>query len=158
MDILKKILENSRYIVLLAVISTLFLSLSMFLLNTFITGKTIFHMFSHLGTVKAGAETAHMIAILDSFLLAVILYIFSIALYELFIGKLDLPKWLAIKDLDDLKKKLSSVIALMLGVVFLEHVVDWKDSKSTMEFAIAIALIICALVLYMWAKPSGDKK
>lgn len=157
MDILKKILENSKYAVLLAVFSTLLLSLGMFVINTFLAAKTVFNMFAHIGSAKAGGETAHMIAILDSFLLAVILYIFSIALYELFIGKLSMPKWLSIKDLDDLKKKLSSVIALMLGVVFLEHVVDWKDSKSTMEFAIAIALIIGVLVFYMKSKPGSEK-
>lgn len=157
MDILKKILENSRYAVILAVFSTLILSLAMFVWNSILTAKTIYGMFAHLGSVKAGTEIAHMVAILDSFLLAVILYIFAVALYELFIGKLDLPKWLNIKDLDDLKKKLSSVIALMLSVTFLEHIVDWKNPEGTMYFAISIALIIAALVLYMWAKPSKEK-
>lgn len=157
MDILKKILENSRYVVLLAVVSTFILSLAMFVWNTILTLKTVYHMFTHLGSVQAGSETAHMVAILDSFLLAVILYIFSVALYELFIGKLNLPKWLIVKDLDDLKKKLSSVIALMLGVTFLEHVVDWKNPDATLKFAVSIALIIGVLVFYMNSKSSSDK-
>ena len=158
MDVVKKILENSRYVVLLGIFSTFFLSLALFVLNTFETAKTIFKLFSNLGTVKVGAETAHLVAILDGFLLAVILYIFSVALYELFIGHLDLPDWLNINDLDDLKKKLSSVITLMLGVIFLEHVVDWKNPEETLYFAAAIALIMMTLILYMYlTKGKGDK-
>lgn len=155
---MKKLLENSRYIVLLAVFSSLALSAALFLWNTIQTGITLLHMFDGIGTEHAIAPTAHMVGILDSFLLAVILYIFAVAIYELFIDDLDLPDWLNIKDLDDLKKKLSSVIALMLGVTFLEHVVQWKDGQETMYFAIAIALIISSLVFYMRSKVSEPDK
>jgi len=93
-----------------------------------------------------------MVAVIDSYILAVILYIFSVAMYELFIGKLTLPEWLAIKDLDDLKKKLSSVIVLMLAVTFLEHLVKWEKPQDTLMFAVAIAVVIFSLIFYMKLK------
>ena len=105
---------------------------------------------------EAAGATAHAVAILDSFILAVILYIFAIALYELFIGELKLPEWLIIKDLDDLKKKLSSVIALMLAVTFLEHLAEWSDPQGTLMFAAAIAAVIFALVFYMKTKEKKE--
>ncbi|MBI5683243.1 MAG: YqhA family protein [Deltaproteobacteria bacterium] len=149
---MKTILEKSKYIVLLAVIATLLASVSTFIWATLNMFSTIIHMFMDFGTVETSEVTAHTGAILYSFILAVILYIFSIALYELFIGRLNLPEWLDIKDLDDLKKKLSSVIALMLAVTFLEHLTKWNDPQGTLFFGIAIGVVIFALIFYMKVK------
>ena len=133
-------------------------------------------MFADIVSPEASGTTAHAVAILDSFILAVILYIFAIALYELFIGELKLPEWLVIKDLDDLKKKLSSVIALMLAVTFLEHLAEWEDAQGTLMFAvtflehlaewedapgtlmfaIAISAVVMALVFYMKTKEKKE--
>jgi uncharacterized membrane protein YqhA len=94
----------------------------------------------------------HMISALDSLLLAIVLYIFSIAIYELFFGKIDVPDWLVIENLDGLKEKLASVIILILAVTFLEHLVEWKDAKETLMFGVSIAAILIALVFYMQHK------
>lgn len=150
---MKRLLEKSRYIVLLAVISTLAASVSLFVWVTVKTAVTVFKMFAHLGEIEGAAVvTAQMVAVLDAFFLAVILYIFAVAIYELFIGTLDMPSWLVINNLDDLKRKLSSVIALMLAVTFLEHVTQWKDPHSTLLFAVAIAMVMAVLVFYMKGK------
>src|SRR3972149_11632722 len=139
---LKTILENAKYTVILAVLSSLAASVSLFIWASIKMFVTLYHMFVDMVSPEASGTTAHAVAILDSFILAVILYIFAIALYELFIGELKLPEWLVIKDLDDLKKKLSSVIALMLAVTFLEHLAEWEDAQGTLMFAVAIAVVI----------------
>ncbi|MBI5892154.1 MAG: YqhA family protein [Deltaproteobacteria bacterium] len=151
---MKTILEKSKYIVILAVVALLFASASTFVWATIKMFSTIFHMFLDIGGAETSEVTAHTVAILDSFILAVILYIFSIALYELFIGRLNMPEWLDIKNLDDLKKKLSSVIALMLAVTFLEHLTKWEDPSGTLMFGIAIGAVIFALIFYMKIKES----
>ncbi|MBI3753589.1 MAG: YqhA family protein [Deltaproteobacteria bacterium] len=153
---MKALLENAKYAVILAVISSLAASVSIFVWSSVKMLLAILHMFSGLFSSEATGMAAHMVAILDSFILAVILYIFAIALYELFIGDLNLPDWLVIKDLDDLKKKLSSVIALMLAVTFLEHLAEWNDPQGTLMFAIAIAAVIFALVFYMKMKEKKE--
>jgi uncharacterized membrane protein YqhA len=84
---------------------------------------------------------------MDVFLIATALLIFSLGLYELFIGKLDLPQWLAIRDLEDLKDKLRAVIIFVMTVIFLEHLVLWQDPASTLRFGGAIAIMIAALCL-----------
>src|SRR3990172_2736365 len=149
---MKTILENAKYVVMLAVLSTLAASISIFIWASVQMAIVIFHLFADIFSAEAAGTTAHAVAILVSFILAVILCIFSIALYELFIGELKLPEWLIIKNLDDLKKKLSSVIALMLAVVFLEHVVKWTDAKETLMFGISIGVVIFALIFYMKTK------
>ena len=155
---MKKILESTSYIVLLAVFSMLAASVALFVSATIQTALTIFHMFGNITSPEASGVTTHLVSILDMFLLAVVLYIFAIALYELFIEELKLPEWLIIKDLDGLKKKLSGVIALMLAVTFLEHLVKWEDPKGTLMFGAAIGIVIFALVFYMKAKEKDSKE
>ncbi|MEI8223805.1 MAG: YqhA family protein [bacterium] len=149
---MKKLLENSRYIVYFAVVSSLIASLATFVWATVRMLTTLYHMFLEMGGEGANFATTHLVGILDAFILAVIFYIFSVALHELFIGDLDLPNWLEIRTLDDLKKKVSSVIALMLAVTFLEHITQWVDPLGTLYFGIAIAVVIFALIFYMKEK------
>ena len=53
----------------------------------------------------------------DFFLLSIVLYIMSVGLYSLFIDdKIEMPSWLEIHTLDDLKEKLVSVIVVVMGV------------------------------------------
>jgi len=61
-----------------------------------------------------------------------------------------------LENLDDLKKKLSSVIALMLAVTFLEHLAEWEDAPGTLMFAIAISAVVMALVFYMKTKEKKE--
>ena len=49
-----------------------------------------------------------LIQLVDAFLIAVVLYFFAVGVYELFIGELALPDWMAVHDLHALKAKLSS--------------------------------------------------
>jgi len=150
---MKYLLENARYAVILALISSLIASIVIVIWASIKTMLIVYHLlFTEILSPEATEATAHAVTILDSFILAVIFYIFAIALYELFISDLDLPEWLVIKNLDDLKKKLSSVIALMLAVIFLEHLTKWDNPQGTLMFGIAIAAVILALVFYMKSK------
>ncbi len=58
-------------------------------------------------------------------MLAVVLYIMAVGLYELFIDdNLDLPAWLVIHNLEDLKEKLVGVVIVVLAVFFLGRVIE----------------------------------
>lgn len=158
---LKFILEKGKYIILLAVVSTFLASTATFIWGTtkMITNVVtlITGLITHLPVqaLQTGEEInsgVQMIAALDSLLLAIVLYIFSIAIYELFFGEINVPEWLVIKNLDGLKEKLASVIILILAVTFLEHLVEWKDAKETLMFGVSIAAILIALVFYMQQK------
>ena len=71
---------------------------------------------------------------MDIFLIATVLFIFAMGMYELFIEKINLPEWLIINNLHDLKAKLSSVIILVMGITFLKHLVEWTDPQGTLYF------------------------
>ena len=81
-------------------------------------------------------------------LLATALLIFAIGLYELFVEDIEMPEWLEVHSLHDLKAKLASVIVLVLGVSFLAHLAEWKDARETLEFGLAVAVVAAALIAF----------
>lgn len=149
---LKFILEKGKYIILLAVVSTFLASTATFIWGTTKMIANVVNLITGLITHEEIHSGVHMISALDSLLLAIVLYIFSIAIYELFFGKINVPEWLVIENLDGLKEKLASVIILILAVTFLEHLVEWNDAKETLMFGVSIAAILIALVFYMQQK------
>lgn len=153
---LKFLLEKGKYVILLAVVSTFLASVATFIWGTVKMITNVVSLTAGLITHEGGHSGVQMIASLDSLLLAIVLYIFSVAIYELFFGKINVPDWLVIENLDGLKEKLASVIILILAVTFLEHLVEWKDAKETLMFGVSIAAVLISLVFYMQHK-KGEK-
>ena len=138
--------EGSRYLVVIGVISSLIASLAVFVWGLVKTGVVV------LGLLRTGGAdpltVVRLIELMDKFLIAVGLYIFAVGLYELFIGDLDLPDWLVIHDLHDIKSRLSQILILFMAVTFLEHLVEWKEPLATLYFAMAITLVMGALIAF----------
>ena len=72
-----------------------------------------------------------LIAVVDVFLIATVLFVVAVSLYEMFIGDLKLPEWMVAHNLYELKSKLSGVIILVMAMKFLEKLVDWKAPQDT---------------------------
>jgi uncharacterized membrane protein YqhA len=143
---MKKLLEKSVYLVLIAVVSSLLASLAAFLWGAVKTVVVVKHLAFSLG--KDVTASVELIALMDSFLIATALLIFSIGLYELFIEDVTMPAWLKVHNLHDLKAKLSSVMILMMAVAFLEHLVEWKDPQGTLLLGLAAAVVSSMLVAF----------
>ena len=160
----EKILWNSRYIVLAAVVASMFTSLAMFYMAT----VDAIVMISHLGeyampslsiderALLRSTTVTHVVEIIDGYLLATVLLIFALGLYELFISKIDVAEnakvsgsVLVIHSLDDLKNRLAKVILMILIVKFFEHAISMKytDALSLLYLSGGIALIGLALYL-----------
>lgn len=157
-------LWNSRYIVLLAVVSSLLASAAMFYLAT----VDAYFMVSHLGEYMSpvlsseergamrGVYITHVVEIIDGYLLASVLLIFSLGLYELFISRIDeaagsetSSNVLLITSLDDLKSRLAKVVLMILIVKFFEHVLgtEFETPQDLLYLAGGIALIGLSLFL-----------
>lgn len=144
---MKRLLENSKYLVLIAVFFSLAASVAAFLWGGLKTVEVIILLVTSAG--KASHASIDLIALMDTFLIATALFLFSVGLYELFIEDLSLPPWLVIHDLHDLKLKLSSVIILVLAVIFLEHFVEWKDPLGTLYLGLAGAIVSASLIAFI---------
>jgi uncharacterized membrane protein YqhA len=143
---MKSILEKSKYLALVGVIALLFAAIAAFAWGTLKTVGVISLVITSMGMDKA--ITVEFIQIVDSFLIATALLIFTVSLYELFIGKLDLPEWMLAHNLYELKTKLSSMVVLVMGVKFLEKLLDVKDAAGLMQTGIATALMSAVLIAF----------
>ncbi|HEX6014828.1 MAG TPA: YqhA family protein [Geminicoccaceae bacterium] len=94
------------------------------------------------------------IKLIDLVLLATILQVVAIGLYSLFIARdIPVPEWLRTADVDDLKCKLAGIVAVMLGVLFLEQVIQSGGEGELLALGIAIAAVIAALSYFIKVHP-----
>jgi uncharacterized membrane protein YqhA len=115
------------------------------------TVRAIAGAFTGVLTIKNA--TLEFIEIADVFLLATVLYIMALGLYELFIDdSLPLPAWLEIRTLDDLKDKLVGVVVVVMAVLFLGSVIGGGDAEALMMRGVGIAAVIAALGYFLGRK------
>ena len=97
-----------------------------------------------------------MVEVIDGYLLAAILLIFALGLYELFISRIDdavgdqaSANVLVINSLDDLKTRLGKVILMVLVVKFFEFGISMNivEPMGLLLFGGGIALVGVALWL-----------
>lgn len=143
---MEKVLEKSKYLILIAVVSSLVGSVAAFLWGALKTVTVIVEIITTYG--KDPHAAISLIGLMDTFLIATALFIFAVGMYELFIKDVPLPQWLVIRNLHDLKVRLSSVIILVMAVIFLEHLVEWKDPQGTFYFGLSVAVVSAALIAF----------
>lgn len=143
---MKFILEKSRYLALIGVLSLLVAAVAAFGWGTLKTITTVFLVIQSMG--KEASITVEFIEIVDAFLIATAILIFAVSLYELFIDKLDLPDWMLAHNLYELKGKLSSMIVLVMGVKFLQKLLEVKDTEDLLRTGIATALMSAVLIAF----------
>jgi uncharacterized membrane protein YqhA len=89
------------------------------------------------------------IEVADIFLLAVVLYIMALGLYELFIDpNLPLPEWLVVRSLEDLKEKLVGVVVVVLAIFFLGRLIESDNPQEALYLGVGIAAVIAALAYF----------
>ncbi|MBI5945984.1 MAG: YqhA family protein [Chloroflexi bacterium] len=143
---MKTILEKSRYLAIIGVISLLIAALAAFAWGTLKTINTALLVIQSAG--KNAGITINLIEIVDSFLIATAILIFAASLYELFIGTLVLPDWMLAHNLYELKAKLSSMIVLVMAVKFLEKLLELKDTEALLQTGIATSLVSAVLIAF----------
>ena len=144
---MKKLLERSRYLVVIAVVASLVAAVAAFGWGAVETILVVGRL------VTAELDGRHEVAVsfiqlMDTFLIATGLVIFALGLYELFVGELELPEWLRLHDLHDLKARLGSIIILVMVVAFLEHLVEWTSASDTLRFGGAVAVVAAVLIAF----------
>ena len=163
----EKLLWSSRHMVLAAVIASLLLSLLLFV----ITAVDVVGLLSHASDYFVASiedrkvlkieMVAHTVGAIDGFLLATILLIFSLGLYELFISDIDeakksgqSAKVLVINSLDDLKSKLAKVILMILVVTFFEVSLSMSFTSALDLVYFSLGILMVSLALYFGSKSS----
>jgi len=150
---------NSRFIVILAVVFGLIGAIILFVVASMDiwqvaveTYQVIFHIIPHPEHFHENI-VAGIIGAVDLYLIAVVMFIFSFGLYELFISDIDQAegkngsKLLAIHDLDQLKDKIAKVIVMVLVVSFFQRVLhtEFTSPLEMLYFALSITALAVGL-------------
>ena len=164
-------LWNSRFIVLTAVVGSLLAGIAIFYMAT-VDVVFLFQHAMHYADASLTDEArkalhdftvSHIVEVVDGYLLATVMLIFSLGLYELFISDINQAhgskassKILVINSLDDLKSRLAKVILMIMIVTLFEEALNMHITQpiDLVYFGAAIALI--ALALY-WTHAAEGK-
>lgn len=148
----RRAVAASRYVVLIAVLGTFVASLALLLFEASVVAVAVVDgVRSYSVSPKiAKALAVGLIEAVDVFLIAIAVYLISLSLYALFVDEtLPLPRWLKVRDLDDLKNNLVSVIIAVLAVLFLREAIAWSGGYDLLAFGAAIALVIAVLTFFL---------
>jgi len=143
---MKKLLENSKYLMLIVVIGSFLATVLAVIWGIYEMGIVVYNLFAQYKS--ASSTIVSFVQLMDIFLLVAVLYIFTVAMYELFIGELDLPAWLVIHNFDQLKTILSNLIVLIGAVSFLKYFLERNDPASTLLYGLAVGVVSYILILY----------
>lgn len=157
---MEPLLWQSRFIILLAVVASLVGALALVLIGV-ADVALVFTKVACLRSLEAmdGFQTyaiGGIIAAVDVFLIATVLLIFGIGLYELFISRIDIAdeghharRVLGVRDLDDLKERLAKVIVMALVVAFFKTAIGLKVQNvvELLFFGLAILAASAALLV-----------
>ena len=176
MNLIEKLFEgglwNSRVVILSAVLGSLLAGFAIFYMATVDVWSLVMHVV-HYGDADMTIEArkalhddtvTHIVEVVDGYLLATVMLIFSLGLYELFISDIDpahgsrsSSKILVINSLDDLKSRLAKVILMILIVTLFEHALNIKIESplDLMYLGGSIALVALSLYLSHAAEAAG---
>lgn len=95
----------------------------------------------------------------DAILLGTVLLVIGYGLYELFIDTdLQVPAWLQINNLDDLKSKLIGVVAAIIAVVFVGVFVDSNRASDVISYGLGAGAILAGLAIFALATKKDNGK
>ena len=152
---LRKVLGPARYIAIIAVIGLLATSVSTFGWSVARTVLFVSDLFE--GKWRTDEQVIALLKTIDIYLLALIQFIMVIGLYELFIGELDVPDWLKIDSIDDLKKSIVDILVIFVAVKGIEGLLKQKDPLDALTFVGAASSLILVLTLFRFVKVAGGK-
>jgi len=183
MKLLEKLFEgslwSSRFIVLAAVLGSLLAGIAIFYMATVDVVYLVQHMLHYADSevteearkILHDRTVSHIVEVVDGYLLATVMLIFSFGLYELFISDIDqakesegASKILVINSLDDLKARLAKVILMIMIVTLFEEALNMKMDAPIDLVYLGIAIACVALALFLThgsdhgAKGSHEKK
>ncbi len=165
-SLFERVLWRTRFLVILAVISSLFGSMILFVIGSLdvvdVLGKTwgYYVLGDHTYDLHA-AVVGEIIGAIDLYLIAVVLLIFSFGIYELFISVINeaegdsSSKILQIHSLDELKDKIAKVIIMVLVVKYFQMVLDMSFNGALEMLYLAISILGLSLSLFFLHKAGG---
>lgn len=118
-----------------------------------------------IGSVTGGTylkdTIVEVLTAVDAILLGTVLLVIGYGLYELFVdSNIEVPEWLQVRDLDDLKSKLIGVVVAIIAVIFVGVFVDANRASDVVAYGVGAGALVTGLAVFAFAtrKPSTGPK
>ena len=159
--IFESLLVKSRIVTILPVIFGLVGAFVLFFIASYDVLKVILYTYQYFFSAGIKIDlhedvVALIIGAVDLYLMALVLFIFSFGVYELFISEIEefkqtkQSKVLEVHSLDQLKDKLATVIIMVLVVNFFQRVLQMKFATPTdMSFLAGSILALCVGLYFL---------
>lgn len=142
------LVERARYLPIVGVFSMLVGAIAALGVGVV---KTVAVVQTALTNYKESEPTLYVLfEALDCFLVATALIVIAVGLYELFIGGLEVPDWMLVRNLDELKAKFGFVIIPVMAVKFVQKILQYESALDTLYYGAAIALVSLALTAFVF--------
>lgn len=107
-------------------------------------------------TLTSGASLkdsiVEVLTAVDAILLGTVLLVIGYGLYELFIDTdIQVPTWLRVQNLDDLKSKLIGVVVAIIAVVFVGVFVDANRASDVISYGVGAGALVVGLAIFAFA-------
>lgn len=157
---MNKLLARARYAVFIPALASIVGALLLMFQGSVAMVVTIIDVVTE-GT-KLKLTIVDILTAVDAILLGTVLLVIGYGLYELFIDEdLEVPVWLQVQDLDDLKSKLIGVVVAIISVIFVGVFVDADRAADVISYGVGAGAILTGLALFAFATrkdPSERKK
>ena len=147
---MKRIMGLTRYVVFVPAIASIIGALLLMAQGTLAMVMAVIDTISNGYGLK---ETiVEVLTAVDAILLGTVLLVIGYGVYELFIdADLEVPQWLRVYDLDDLKSKLIGVVVAIIAVVFVGVFVDSNRASDVISYGVGAGALVVGLAIFAFA-------
>jgi uncharacterized membrane protein YqhA len=156
---MRKILGLTRYVVFIPAVASIIGALLLMAQGSIAMIEAVYDSVTGASYLKV--TIVDVLTAVDAILLGTVLLVIGYGLYELFVDTdLEVPVWLEVKDLDDLKSKLIGVVVAIIAVIFVGVFVDTDRAADVVSFGLGAGALVTGLAIFAFAtkKTNGSKK
>jgi uncharacterized membrane protein YqhA len=154
---MKRVIGLTRYAVFVPAIASIIGAILLMAQGSMEIVMVVFDVISKDLSLK---ETiVEVLTAIDAILLGTVLLVIGYGLYELFIdAEIEVPQWLRVRDLDDLKSKLIGVVVAILAVVFVGVFVDSNRSDDVISYGVGAGALVVGLAIFAFATKKPERE
>jgi uncharacterized membrane protein YqhA len=154
---MSKILGLTRYAVLIPSLAAIIGALLLMAQGSIAMMQVVFNAVAKGAYLKD--TIVEVLTAIDAILLGTVLLVIGYGLYELFVDtRIEVPKWLQVRDLDDLKSKLIGVVVAIIAVVFVGVFVDSNRAQDVFSYGIGAGALVAGLAVFAFATRKDSAK
>ncbi len=154
---MKRLLEVTRYAVVIPAFASILGALLLMVQGSVEMVAVVIDSLSDQSSLKI--VIVDVLTAIDAILLGTVLLVIGFGLYELFIDtNIQVPPWLRVEDLDDLKSKLIGVVVAIIAVVFVGIFVDSNRASEVISYGVGAGALVVGLAIFAFATKKNTGK